>query len=54
VLDPALKRAWLGVLPLMVERHREELQEILWLEDRGPEASAARRGGATDSSSRRA
>jgi hypothetical protein len=32
VLDPALKRAWLGVLPLMAERHRAELRQILLLE----------------------
>ena len=32
VLEPALKRAWLAVLPLMVERHRAELREILMLE----------------------
>jgi hypothetical protein len=32
VLDPALKRAWLRVLPHMAEEQRRELAEILRLE----------------------
>ena len=32
VLDPALKHAWLRVLPLMDPAHRRELAEILRLE----------------------
>jgi hypothetical protein len=40
VLDPALKRAWLRVLPMMEPAHRRELAEILRLEHE-PAASGA-------------
>lgn len=42
VLDPVLKRAWLGVLPAMAPVHRGELAAILALEraDEMPPAAA--------------
>jgi hypothetical protein len=40
VLEPTLKRAWLGVLPLMPPRHRAELRQILLLEAAGTAAAS--------------
>lgn len=42
VLDPVLKRSWLGVLPAMAPVHRSELAAILALErsDEVPRAAA--------------